>query len=138
MRRAGAVLTTSDVRRTVEYVLRGERAVPAEISVTFLSSQQMRALNRRAFGRDRATDVITFPLHHQEHVLGDVFVCPSVARRSAEHERITRREEEMRLVIHGVLHALGHEHPTGRRRADSQMWQRQERYVRYMLRGGSR
>ena len=137
MRRTGAVLTTADVRRTVDRVLRGERAEPAEFSITFLSSQQMRALNRRAFGRDRATDVIAFPLRHQEHVVGDVYVCPSVARRSAEDEGITRREEETRLVIHGVLHALGHQHPKGRRRVDSQMWQRQERYVRQMLRAGS-
>lgn len=137
MRRAGAALTTADVRRTVDCVLLGERVAAAGFSITFLSSQQMRALNRRAFGRDRATDVIAFPLQHQEHVAGDVYVCPSVARRSAEGEGITRREEETRLVIHGVLHALGHEHPKGRRRVDSQMWERQERYVRQMLRAGS-
>ncbi len=138
MRRAGAVLNTADVRRAVDRVVRGERVAAAEFSITFLSSQQMRALNRRAFGRDRATDVIAFPLQHQEHVVGDVYVCPSVARRSAEDEGITRREEETRLVIHGVLHALGREHPKGRRRVDSQMWQRQERYVRQLLRAGSR
>lgn len=137
MRRAGAVLTAADVRRTVDRVLRGERVAAAEFSISFLSSQQMRALNRRAFGCDRATDVIAFPLQHQEQVVGDVYVCPSAARRSAQDEGTTRREEETRLVIHGVLHALGHEHPKGRRRGDSQMWQRQEWYVRQMLRAGS-
>ena len=131
------MLTTADVRRTVDCVLRGERVAAAEFSITFMSSQQMRVLNRRTFGRDRATDVIAFPFQHQEHVVGDVYVCPSVARRSAEEEGINRREEETRLVIHGVLHVLGHEHPRGRRRVNSPMWQRQERYVRQMLRAGS-
>lgn len=131
------MLTTADVRDAVDRVVRGERVAAAEFSITFLSSQQMRALNRRAFGRDRATDVIAFPLQHQERVVGDVYVCPSVARRSAEYEGITRREEEIRLVIHGVLHALGHEHHKERRRMDSPMWRRQERYVRQTLLAGS-
>ena len=124
------MLTTNEVRHTVVCVLEGERATRADISITFLSSQQMRALNRRTFSRDRATDVIAFPLRHEQHVVGDVYVCPSVARRSATDGQITRREEETRLVVHGVLHALGYDHPRGPRRVASDMWHRQERYVR--------
>lgn len=89
----------------------------------------MRALNRSSFGRDRATDVIAFQLRHQGHVIGDVYVCSSVARQSAAREGIGRREEEMRLVVHGVLHALGYEHSRGANRVKSGMWRRQERYL---------
>jgi len=133
MRRAGAVLTTREVQRVVDRVLRAERGAAVEFSITFLSSQQMRVLNRRAFGRDHATDVIAFPLRHREEMVGDVYVCPSVARRSALDEGVSRREEEIRLVIHGVLHALGHDHPNGQRRVDSEMWHLQERYVGQVL-----
>jgi probable rRNA maturation factor len=118
------------VRRWAEAVLDGEGVDAAAISVTFLSGPQMRGLNRRMMGRDRATDVIAFSLDHLGRTAGDVYVCPSVARRSAREAGVEEREELMRLVIHGVLHVLGHDHPDGRDRTRSRMWQLQERYVR--------
>jgi len=118
------------VRRVVAAVLDGEAAGQASISVTFLRSPSMRALNRRTFGHDRPTDVIAFRLPHDGIVTGDVYVCPSVARQSARAHRIPEREELIRLVVHGTLHVLGHDHPSGVGRLKSRMWQRQERYVR--------
>jgi probable rRNA maturation factor len=119
-------------------VLDGEGVAAAAISITFLSGPRMRGLNRRALGRDRATDVIAFPLDHVGSVAGDVYVCPSVARRSARDAGITEREEVLRLVVHGVLHVLGHEHPEGRGRTESAMWSAQERYVREISSGSAR
>ncbi len=89
----------------------------------------MRGLNRRALGRDRATDVIAFRLPHLDQLIGDIYICPSVARRAAREAGVSEREEILRLVVHGVLHVLGHEHPEGARRVASPMWRRQERYV---------
>lgn len=100
-----------------------------EISVTFLSGQRMRALNRRALQRDRATDVIAFRLPHPGRLVGDMYICPSVARRSARELGITEEQELVRLVIHGTLHVLGYEHPDGTDRTMSTMWRLQERYM---------
>ncbi len=118
------------VRHWANAVLEGEGVGAAAISITFLSSQRMRALNRRSLARDRATDVIAFPLHHPGVVAGDIYICPSVARRTAREAGVPVRQETMRLVIHGVLHVLGHEHPEGTARSGSRMWRVQERYVR--------
>ncbi len=126
------------VRQWANSVLDGEGVAAAAISITFLSGPRMRGLNRRALGRDRATDVIAFPLDHVGSVAGDVYVCPSVARRSARDAGITEREEVLRLVVHGVLHVLGHEHPEGRGRTESAMWSAQERYVREISSGSAR
>jgi probable rRNA maturation factor len=126
---AGPESGSTALRRAVRRVLSGERVGPAMIEVTFLSSQRMRALNRRAFGRDRATDVIAFGMRHGATLVGDIYVCPDVARRSAAREAVPVREELVRLVVHGTLHALGHRHPEGVGRARSGMWRRQERYV---------
>lgn len=117
-------------------MLDGEGVDAAAISVTFLSGPQMRGLNRRTMGRDRATDVIAFPLEHVGQTAGDVYVCPSVARRSARQAGIEDREELMRVVVHGVLHVLGHDHPDGRGRTGSRMWRLQERYVRELKAAG--
>jgi probable rRNA maturation factor len=125
-----AALAPPVVRRVVAAVLDGEGAGQASISVTFLPSPRMRALNRRTFGHDRPTDVIAFRLPHDGIVTGDVYVCPSVARHSARVHRVALKEELIRLVVHGTLHVLGYDHPTGTGRTTSRMWRRQERYVR--------
>lgn len=124
------------VRRAVRTVLDGERVRAGGISVTQLSVQRMRALNRRTRGRDRATDVIAFGMRHDGRIVGDVYVCPAVAEKSADRYGRPRAEELLRTVVHGVLHALGHDHPADGARERSPMWRRQERYVRALRRGG--
>jgi probable rRNA maturation factor len=118
------------VREIVRAVLDGERAGAASLSVTFVTAARMRNLNRRAFGRRGETDVIAFGLPHAGRLAGDVYVGPAVARRSARALGIGIREEVARLVVHGTLHVLGHDHPAGDARARSPMWRRQETYVR--------
>lgn len=121
------------VRSAVLAVLDGEGAGQADFTVTSLSSQRMRVLNRRSFGKDRATDVIAFGLPHLGRIVGDVYVCPSVARRVVRELDVTEREEIIRLVVHGALHVLGHDHPQGENRYQSDMWKKQERYVSSVL-----
>jgi probable rRNA maturation factor len=136
--RIGAAGTTPGVgtaliRRAVRTVLEGERAESTIVYVNFLSSQRMRALNRRIFGKDRSTDVIAFGLPHHRTFVADVYVCPPAARRSAQAHGLPAREEIVRNIVHGTLHALGHEHPRDASRMASPMWRRQERYLQQVL-----
>ena len=128
-------LPVAFVRSVVSAVLEGENVRAAEFSVAFLSAQRMRALNRRLFGQDRATDVIAFGLPHPGLIVGDIYICPSVARRAARDLKESEREEMVRLLVHGTLHALGYEHPTGDDRCQSDMWSKQESYLERCLRG---
>jgi probable rRNA maturation factor len=116
------------VRRVVEAVLAGERR-RASVSVTFVGREAMRRLNREYKQRDMPTDVLAFSLTGPDGIVGDIYVCPWVARREAGARRVSLREELIRLVVHGTLHALGQEHPENGRREHSPMWRRQERYV---------
>jgi probable rRNA maturation factor len=116
------------VRRVVEAVLAGERR-RAAISVTFLGPGAMRRLNAEHRGDDRPTDVLSFALGGPAGPAGDVYICRSVAEREARARGIPLREELIRLVVHGTLHALGRDHPGGPGRMRSAMWRRQERYV---------
>lgn len=120
------------VRRAVGAVLDGEGIREAVFSVTFMGRGPMRALNRRAFGRDRVTDVIAFELPLVAGAGGDVYLCPAVARSSAGALGVPPREELVRLLVHGTLHALGYDHPEDGGRMASAMWRRQERYVRQL------
>jgi rRNA maturation RNase YbeY len=118
------------VRRIVRTVLARERRA-ATISVTFVGPVTMRGLNRRYLGRDAVTDVLAFPLVGPGDALaGDVYLCAAAAAKEAKSRGISLREELIRLVVHGVLHVLGQDHPAGPDRTGSPMWRRQERYVR--------
>jgi probable rRNA maturation factor len=122
-------LSRALVRRVVETVLTAERR-KGLVSVTFLGRDSMRRLNAVHKGHDRPTDVLTFALGDPKGpIIGDVYICPWVARREARARGIRVREELIRLVVHGTLHAVGREHPEGPDRTRSAMWRRQERYV---------
>ena len=125
------------VERVVSAVLRAERVRRAHVSVTFVTDRQMAALNRRHLGHAGATDVITFgfaPVVKGAPVTGDIYIAPGVARRNAVAHGASIREELLRLVVHGTLHVLGHDHPTDEARTTSPMWCRQERLLRRTLR----
>ena len=123
-------LPAAVVRRAVTTVLRGERR-RAAISVTFLGRDSMRRLNAEHKGHDRPTDVLSFALHDPAAgLVGDVYVCAWMAQREARARGIPARQELLRLVVHGTLHALGHDHPEDERRTTSPMWRRQERYLK--------
>ncbi len=122
-------LPASVVRRVVARVLEGERR-PALISVTFLGRDAMRRLNATHKGKDEPTDVLAFAMTDGAgRTVGDVYLCAGVAARHAKALGVPLREELIRLVIHGTLHALGRTHPDGTARTKSAMWRRQERYV---------
>lgn len=118
------------VRHAVATVLAGEER-EALVSVTFLGARRMQRLNREYKHQDRPTDVISFALPQPDGTLaGDIYLCRGVAAREAHRRGLPVREELLRLVVHGTLHLLGHDHPETGPRESSPMWHRQERYVR--------
>ncbi|HEV7992415.1 MAG TPA: rRNA maturation RNase YbeY [Gemmatimonadaceae bacterium] len=125
------------VAAVAEGVLHAERVRDAMLSVAFVSDRRMAALNRRHLGHRGPTDVISFgfePFDASGDVVGDVYIAPGVARRNARIAKASVREELLRLVVHGVLHVLGHDHPEDDARYGSPMWKRQERLLRALVR----
>lgn len=123
-------IPAESVKRAVRHVLECE-ARQATLSVTFLGRDRMRRLNQQYQGRDRPTDVLAFALPNPgDTLVGDIYLCHWVARREAEARKIPVEQEIIRLVVHGTLHVLGYDHPDGDERTTSDMWRRQETYVR--------
>jgi probable rRNA maturation factor len=119
-------VTDEDVIRAVRAVTQAEGINGGEISVTFVDASTIAALNETHLGRPGSTDVIAFNLAEPKQPLGDIYICPEVAAKSAEEWGVEFREELLRLVIHGLLHVAGHDHPEGQERLDSEMFRRQE------------
>lgn len=123
-----------DVRRAVTAATAAtEISGRGEVSVTFLPDHEMRSLNRQWLGRDRTTDVIAFQLGSPEDLLADIYVGPEAAKRSARELGLSVREEVLRLVVHGTLHALGYDHPEETGREESEMVRLQEELLRALL-----
>jgi probable rRNA maturation factor len=115
--------------KVAAYVLRKEGVQRAVLSVTLLDRRGIARMNRRYLGRRGPTDVIAFSLGRQVRglpLVGDVYIAPEVVRENARALQIPYREELARVVVHGVLHVLGHDHPEGGERLRSPMWRRQE------------
>jgi len=112
--------------------LRALRVRAAMLSITMVSSRRIAQLNRIHLGHRGATDVITFSLapSGDNAIVGDIYICPDVARLQARAHGVGVREELARLVIHGTLHACGWDHPVVGDREGSRMWRRQEQLLR--------
>ncbi|NIN70602.1 MAG: rRNA maturation RNase YbeY [Gemmatimonadetes bacterium] len=130
---AVSVLEAADVERAVMVTAAAEGVEGGEISVTFLDADGMAALGAAHLGRTRPADVIAFNLAEEADPLGDVYICPAVAEESAREYGVELREELLRLVVHGVLHVLGHDHPEGPERMESEMFRRQEEILSRVL-----
>ena len=119
-----------------EAVLRAEgvRGL-AELALLFVGETEMAELNEQHMGKPGATDVLAFPIDAMEAeivltgqpvsrgpdrappdpgdmplLLGDVVLCPAVAARQAPDHAGTYDDELALLVVHGVLHVMGHDH----------------------------
>ena len=124
------------VREAAIATLKAERVRDAMLSITFVGRAAISGLNRRYFGHRGATDVISFGLGRPGNrgaVIGDIYICPEIARDNAKRQGVPIGEEILRLVVHGTLHVLGHDHPAGASRTMSPMWRRQERILARVL-----
>lgn len=109
-------------RRSLEH----EGVERGELNLLFVTSAAMEELNRKHMGHEGPTDVLSFPLDAGgdseaiegvgEVLLGDVVICPEQAalqapgHRSAGVHDGSVEDEIALLVVHGVLHVLGHDH----------------------------
>lgn len=89
-----------------------EELAPASrsLGVRFCGDREMRRANRRFRGLDKTTDVLSFP-GEAEH-LGDILISVPVARNQAAEAHHEPEREIKTLLLHGVLHCLGHDHET--------------------------
>jgi len=89
-------------------------------SVSFVSPERIRELNRAYRDKDEVTDILTFTLRDsvfpvpegEDEELGDCFICPERMGENAREFGSSEDEELLRLCIHGFLHLLGLNHET--------------------------
>lgn len=116
----------SDARKLLKAVGEGTSG----LSISLVDDRRIAKLNRKHRGKDSPTDVLSFPLyaegaHHgqtlegeqPERLLGDVVISVEMAQRQAAEYAAPLQNEINRLLIHGILHVLGHDHEKPKERA---------------------
>jgi probable rRNA maturation factor len=120
-RAAAAALAHSDRASLAS----GEAEV--EVSVLFSSDAEVRRLNAEWRGKDKPTNVLSFPmvaagdlstLGAGAHLLGDVVLADGVCAAEAAERDIAVSDHAAHLVVHGLLHLLGYDHETGEEDAE--------------------
>ena len=84
-----------------------------EVSVKFTSDGEVRALNAAWRGRDKATNVLSFPMADAPEgapMLGDIVLAAGVCAREAAEKQVAAATHATHLVVHGALHLLGYDH----------------------------
>lgn len=101
------------LRAYAEAALAGRRE-QGELSVRIVDTDEGRALNRDYRDKDYATNVLSFPAELPPGVplpiLGDLVLCAPVIAREAEEQGKPLKHHYAHMLVHGVLHLLGHDH----------------------------
>ena len=102
----------------------GRRGDGREIAVRVVGKGESRELNRLWRGKDKPTNVLSFPAPDQPRrgqprdallPLGDLVICAQVVRREAIRDGKPLQSHWAHLVVHGALHLVGYDHETSRR-----------------------
>jgi probable rRNA maturation factor len=102
---------------------------PVEISVTLTGDEQVRALNAHWRGKDKPTNVLSFPMADEmdftrqiiaerELLLGDIILAHGVCEAEAADKGVTVEQHATHLIVHGTLHLLGYDHEDDQAAAD--------------------
>lgn len=102
-----------DFSRWAEAALAGRRA-EAELLIRLVDEVESRELNRRYRGKDRPTNVLSFPADLppvvRSPLLGDLVICAPLVAQEAREQDKEAIHHWAHLVVHGVLHLVGYDH----------------------------
>lgn len=97
-------------RHRVSRWIRASLDAPAEITVRIVGDAEGRALNRTFRGRDYATNVLTFAYQTTPIVVADLVLAAPIVAEEAQRQGIGLIDHYAHLLVHGALHAQGHDH----------------------------
>lgn len=103
----------AEFQRWVLAVLEG-RLDAAEVVIRVVDEQESQQLNRDYRGKDKATNVLSFPFEVPSQVesahIGDLVICAPVVIREAAEQQKPAVDHWAHMVVHGMLHLLGFDH----------------------------
>ncbi len=105
------------LKELADKILAVSERAPAEIGITLTSDDEIRKLNREYRGKDKPTDVLSFPIDERIDGIwigGDIVISIDRAKEQAKGDL---KDEIKRLVVHGFVHLMGYDHELGEKEA---------------------
>jgi probable rRNA maturation factor len=97
-------------RHRVARWVRAALTKPGQITVRIVDAEEGLALNRSYRSQDHATNVLTFDYEHAPVVVADLVLCAPVVEAEAQALGLPLQAHYAHLLVHGTLHAQGHDH----------------------------
>ncbi|MDP2070893.1 rRNA maturation RNase YbeY [Methylotenera sp.] len=98
--------TQSQFRKWAKATLR----VDTEVTIRIVDEAEGRELNKTYRGKDYATNVLTFSLTDEPHLMGDIIICAPVVAAEALAQNKPLEAHYAHLTVHGILHLHGYDH----------------------------
>lgn len=86
--------------------------VDTEVTIRIVDEAEGSELNNTYRGKDYATNVLTFPLTEEPHLIGDIIICAPVVDAEAIAQNKFLEAHYAHLTVHGILHLHGYDHET--------------------------
>lgn len=95
-------------KRWIKLWIESQQAICGNIAFVFTSNKQIKLINQEYLNHNYFTDVITFDYTNGKKISGDIFVSIDEVGINAKKYNTKEEEELRRVMIHGVIHLLGH------------------------------
>ncbi len=110
-------------------VLKGENREMENLSIAFVSSAEIKKINKKYRKKDKPTDVLSFEkvLNFKEDS-SEVIICPEFVKKELKNSKVTLKRELAKMLIHGILHNLGYDHEISKLE-EERMFKKQDHYL---------
>lgn len=138
-------INEDSLKRIVKKVLKGEGIEKeVELSIALIGPARMKKINKQYRGKNRATDVLSFPESKIElkkfkigpiqksKSLGEIIICLREIRKNAKRYKSGFKNEFDRVLIHGILHLLGYDHEKSEKEA-KKMEEKENHYLSLLI-----
>ncbi len=107
------IIDTNKINRELKKVVNYLGIGKFQFNIILVSKKKILQINKKYRFENASTDVISFTADNEfikKNILGDIFICPEIAKKQAEQFRHSLEKEIAILSIHGILHLLGYDH----------------------------
>ncbi len=109
-------------------VLKGENRLRENLSVAFVSAEEMQQLNKKYRNKDKPTDVLSFEkVSEFKDECSEIVICPEYVKAKPTDATLSFKRELAKVLIHGILHALGYDHEISQKE-ELRMFAKQDHY----------
>lgn len=102
------------LKEIVSIAAKKEKKIKGEVEIIIVGDSEIKRLNKQFRNKNKVTDVLSFAWQEDKmvvtDVLGQIYVCYPQIKRQAKIWKVTIKEEFSRMLVHGLLHLVGHDH----------------------------